>query len=83
MSQKSIRVAVLGAMTDVAAEQNKLMPPLADELPLLDSGLDSLCIAILVAKLDDELGIDPFSGDGPSAFPVTVGDLIKAYEQAA
>jgi acyl carrier protein len=79
----STREAVLDEMRRVGAQQGKSMPPLEDDLLLLDSGLDSLCIAILVATLDDRLGIDPFSGDGPTAFPVTVGDFVSAYEHAA
>ena len=35
-------------------------PHCQDDLVLLDSGLDSLCFAILVARLEDELGVDPF-----------------------
>lgn len=79
----SIRDAVLEEMRRVADQQGKHLPPLADDLPLLESGLDSLCIAILVATLDDRLGIDPFSGDGPTVFPVTVGDFVVAYERSA
>ena len=45
----------------VAREQDKSLAPLADDLALLDSGLDSLCLAIIVARLEDALEIDPFS----------------------
>lgn len=79
----SIRETVLGEMVRVGQQQGKLLPALTDDLPLLESGLDSLCIAILVATLDDRLGIDPFSGDGPTVFPVTVGDFVAAYERPA
>ncbi len=66
----------------VAKQQNKALEPLTDDLPLLESGLDSLCIAVLVANLDDQLDIDPFSGEQHVAFPVTLGDFIKLYETA-
>ena len=59
------------------------MAPLSDDLPLLETGLDSLCLAILVASLDDELGLDPLSSDANSTFPVTLGDFIAVYETAA
>jgi hypothetical protein len=49
----------------------------------MDSGLDSLCIAIIVARLDDELGSDPFSSAEEGALPVTIGDFIRIYENAA
>jgi hypothetical protein len=45
--------------------------------------LDSLCIAVLVATLDDELGLDPFASDDDVGFPVTVGDFIRRYENAS
>lgn len=66
----------------VAKQQNKALETLSDDLPLLESGLDSLCIAVLVANLDDQLDIDPFSGEQHVAFPVTLGDFIKLYETA-
>jgi hypothetical protein len=53
---------------------------LTDSLPLLESGLDSLCVAVLVASLDDALGMDPFSGDDDLVFPVTLGDFVRLYE---
>jgi hypothetical protein len=49
----------------------------------LETGLDSLCIAILVASLDDELGLDPLSDETNTRFPVTLGDFIAVYEGAA
>lgn len=79
----SIKSTILAQITEIAAQQGKRLPPLTDDLPILESGLDSLCIAILVADLDDKLGLDPFDGDGPAVFPVTVGEFIRLYEQHA
>ena len=67
----------------VAREQFKTLAPLGDDLVLLDSGLDSLCFAIIVARLEDELGVDPFSSPEEVAMPVTFGDLVAFYERAA
>ena len=67
----------------VAEEQKITLLPLKDDLVLLDSGLDSLCFAILVARLEDALGVDPFSASDDVSFPVTLGDFVKAYENAA
>ena len=60
------RLTILAAIREVAAEQGKTLAPLADELPLTESGLDSLCFAILVARLEDAWA--PI----PSATPPTV-----------
>ena len=57
-------------------------PPLSDELVLLESGLDSLGIAILVTRLEDKLGIDPFTGSEIVSPPVTLGEFVKLYENA-
>jgi len=78
----SIREVITTTFANVAAEQGKTLEPLTDDLALMDSGLDSLCIAIIVAQLDDELNLDPFSGDD-MVLPVTVGDFIRIYENAA
>jgi len=49
----------------------------------MDSGLDSLCFAVIVARLEDELGIDPFTMSEEIEFPVTFSDFVKIYENAA
>ncbi len=78
----SIRSVVIREIERVAQQQRKELAPLSDDLPLLDSGLDSLCIAIIVAGLDDELGVDPlFDGDN-TTLPVTIGDFVLLYENA-
>jgi hypothetical protein len=79
----SIRTAIITTFVNVAEEQGKTLQPLTDDLALMDSGLDSLCIAIIVARLDDELNLDPFSGGDDMMLPVTVGDFIRIYENAA
>jgi len=76
----STRLTILSEIQKVAAEQKRALAPLDDALPLAESGLDSLCFAILVARLEDELGGDPFSASDEVSFPVTLGDFIKLYE---
>jgi acyl carrier protein len=79
----SVRLTVLANIEQVAAEQNRKLTPLSDDLVLLESGLDSLCFAILVARLEGELGVDPFTSSEELVFPVTLGDFIRLYEDAA
>jgi acyl carrier protein len=78
----SIRSTILAEIVRIAEQQKKTLAPLTDDLPLLNSGLDSLCIAVLVASLDDSLGIDPFDDDGDAPFPTTIGDFVSLYENA-
>jgi hypothetical protein len=79
----SIRPTIIAQITRIAERQKKTVAPLTDDLPLLQSGLDSLCFAVLVASLDDLLDLDPFGGDSDTGLPVTLGDFIKLYENAA
>ena len=75
-----VREIIFEQLTQVASEQNKIVPELSDEVVLLDSDLDSLCFAILVARLEDILGFDPFSSADELRFPTTVGELVALYE---
>jgi acyl carrier protein len=79
----SVRSEVIAQVQQVAKEQGKLLAPLTDDLALLDSGLDSMCFAIIVARLEDVLGTDPFSTAQDNGFPVTLGEFIQFYENAA
>lgn len=78
----SVRSNVMLEFEKVAVEQKRKLAPLSDELPLLDCGLDSLSFAIVVARLEDTLGVDPFSDADAAGFPVTLGDFIGLYEKA-
>ena len=75
----SIRATIIAEIEQIAADQKKNVPPLVEDLALLDSGLDSLAIAILVARLEETLGIDPFTEWDDSEYPVTLGDLRSAF----
>ena len=79
----SVRSTIAAQFEQVAKEQKKILAPLSDDLVLLESGLDSLCFAIIVARLEDALGVDPFSAAEDAEFPVTVGDFVRFYEDAA
>ena len=80
---KSVRSTIAAQFEQVAKEQKKNLAPLSDDLVLLESGLDSLCFAIIVARLEDALGVDPFSAAEDAEFPVTGGDFVRFYEDAA
>ncbi len=73
----------MSEIAEVAAQQKRELAPLADDLPLQDSGLDSLCWAIVVARLEARTGRDPFSDAGDVELPLTLGDMIRLYEDAA
>lgn len=76
----SIRPTIVTLFEQVAAEQRHKLATLTDDRPLMESGLDSLAFAIVVARLEDTLGIDPFTASEDAQFPVTFGDFVKMYE---
>jgi acyl carrier protein len=54
---------------------------LTDDIVLLESGLDSLGFAVLISRLEDELGFDPFSLVDDPFYPSTLGEFVNFYEQ--
>ena len=58
-----------------------LVPELSDEVLLLESGLDSLGFAILIATLEEKLGFDPFTMMEEPIYPKTFGEFVRIYEQ--
>jgi hypothetical protein len=78
----SVRTTITVLFEEVAKQQKRRLAPLSDELKLLQSGLDSLSFALIVARLEDSLGIDPFDTSKAMKFPVTFGDFVKLYESS-
>ena len=76
-----VRSRIFSAMQQIAEEQKITLPPLEDDLSLHETGFDSLSFAILVARLEDDLGMDPFTLAEDASFPLTVGDFVGAYEK--
>ena len=79
----TIKETVIEQLRQIAASSHKNIPPLTDDLVLVDSGLDSLMIAILVTRLEDALGVDPFTDSQITSPPVTFGEFVRLYENAA
>ncbi len=79
----TIRSKIIETYLDVLEQTNckLLVPELTDEVQLLQSGLDSLGFAILVATLDDELGFDPFSMMNEPLYPSSFGEFVSVYER--
>jgi acyl carrier protein len=77
----ALRSLIISEFESVASERKQELAKLSDDLVLVDSGLDSLSFAVIVARLEDQLGVDPFSSsDAP--FPATLREFIVAYETA-
>jgi acyl carrier protein len=79
----SVKLTIIQQMEQIAREHGKILAPLKEDLVLADCGLDSLGFAVLVARLEDTLGVDPFTAAEDAFFPVTLGDFVKVYENGA
>jgi len=79
----SIQSTIVSQIEQIRGGAKKDLPALTDDLVLLDSGLDSLGIAVLVTRLEDVLGLDPFTESDITTPPVTLGEFIRVYENAA
>ena len=79
----SVRTTITSQFQQVAQEHQRTLTPLSDDTKLIESGLDSLSFAVIVARLEDLLGIDPFNAADVLEFPVTFGDFVRLYEDFA
>jgi hypothetical protein len=77
----TVRDTIVAQFEQVAVEQHRKLARLSDQVKLLDCGLDSLSFALIVARLEDALGVDPFDSADDVRFPTTFGDFVKLYEK--
>jgi hypothetical protein len=78
----TVRSRIVSEFDKVARENDKRLAALTDDLLLLNSGLDSLCFAVVVVRLEESLGVDPFSASDDVVFPSTFGEFVGFYENA-
>lgn len=65
----------------LASMQLQLTAPLGAESVLLETGMDSLGFAILVARLEEVFGYDPFVLMDQPVYPRTYGEFVAIYER--
>ncbi|MBC3864177.1 acyl carrier protein [Undibacterium jejuense] len=76
----NLRANIIAAIEETADVRGaNIVGAFVDETVLLDSGLDSLGFAILVARLEEELGYDPFVLMDEPVYPRTLGDFVAIY----
>lgn len=79
----NLRDQITTAMQEIADMRGTEVGVLVDETVLLESGLDSLGFAILVARLEEELGYDPFVMMDVPVYPNTLIEFIEIYQRFA
>jgi len=77
----SYRDVIISQLIEVFEEEG-IAPPVefANDIVLLDSGLDSLGFAVLITKLSDRLGFDPFVESDVPFYPATLGEFVAFYD---
>lgn len=81
---ENLRQIIATAIQETAdARDAVISQALHDDTVLLDSGLDSLGFAILVARLEEDLGYDPFVMMDEPVYPQTLGEFIAIYQRFA
>jgi hypothetical protein len=71
---------IFSAMRRIAEGKDISLAPLEDDLSLHENRLRLAGLCDLVVRLEDDLGVDPFSEAEDAPFPSTVGELVRAYE---
>lgn len=78
-----LRFIITLAIQETADMRGTEIGVLVDETVLLESGLDSLGFAILVARLEEELGYDPFVMMDVPVYPRTLSEFVEIYQRFA
>lgn len=78
----NIREIINEELSSIAVENAyQLVEVLSDTTPVFETGLDSLGFAILVIRLEDRLGYDPFVLMDEPVYPKTIGEFVVIYQR--
>ena len=77
--KETIKFTYMDVLSQTGAKL--MVPELTNDVVLLESGLDSLGFAILVATLEENLGFDPFTMMDEPIYPSTFGEFVAIYEK--
>lgn len=82
LTKDDIQKSVERCFVEILEEQTDIKDfTFSMDAVLLETGMDSLGFAILVARLEDELGFDPFSEADEAYYPQTFQNFIDFYYQ--
>lgn len=76
-----VKDVVRKSFIEILDENNIVLDDFNNTTVLLETGLDSLSFAILVAKLEEKLGYDPFVLLEEPFYPRTYGEFVGIYEK--
>lgn len=76
-----IRGKIISEINAILVEQGlSPSPSYEDSTVIFETGLDSLGFAMLVARLEDSVGFDPFAEMTEAFYPRTFGEFVSVYE---
>ena len=78
-----LRSIIIDSLTELFEEDELEVPEFTDDLVLLETELDSLGYAVLVTRLEESLGYDPFSLMDEAVYPTTFGEIVEIYGRYA
>ncbi|WP_221931498.1 phosphopantetheine-binding protein [Aliidiomarina halalkaliphila] len=80
--EHQLEQVIRDVMDEVAAETGReILNQMDSQTLLVESGLDSLGLAIVMARLEERLGYDPFSRMSDDQFPHTFSELVAVYRR--
>lgn len=77
------RDRILSTLSEVVEEHAPagMVGEFSDDTELRELSLDSIVFAVLINKLEENLGYIPEAWQSGSFYPTTVGDLITIYQE--
>jgi len=76
-----MRSIIMEELVELFEEEDLTMPEFTDDTLLLETDLDSLGFAVLVTRLEERLGYDPFSLMDEAVYPATLKEFVDVYER--
>lgn len=84
LTPDELRARIIALFNEMWREDREDEPAvLEDDTVLLETGFDSMAFAVLVARLDDELGFDPFTMTEDPVYPQTFAEFVAFYATCA
>ncbi|MEV0134017.1 phosphopantetheine-binding protein [Dactylosporangium sp. NPDC050688] len=78
---EELQIVILEEITAYLTEEGRERTVLDLDDRVIESGLDSLGLAVVVTRLEDRLGYDPFGDYAGDAYPQTVRELVTFYQE--
>lgn len=79
----TVRTTIENQLRELFEEEELDVPEISDDTVLLETELDSLGFAVLVTRLEEILGYDPFSLMEEPVYPTTFKEFVDVYEEHA